>query len=513
MPVYLKVLRNEYFDSVTLMSVAAKVKEETGAELVVMLMATAMNKTMLVERGFDSTELRAASANDCVIGVTTKVPSPSIVAQLENALKGGGKQERKGQGISPATISSALRQFDANLVVISTPGEYAAREAELALRQGLNVMIFSDNVSVPEEVRLKALAKEKGLLLMGPDCGTAIINGVGLGFANRVRAGNIGLVAASGTGLQEVSVLIHRLGGGISQAIGVGGRDLSGDVGGLMMLAGIRALAEDAATEVVVLLSKPPAREVQGAILEALVGVEKPVVVCFLDGEPVDNPEARWHFVATLEGAAKVALGLAGARAQGEGVDNSLFAALAREEGRKLMPTQRFIRGLYCGGTLCAEALMLSRARVQPVFSNVAKRDNEKLLNPLVSSGHCFIDLGDDIFTQGRPHPMIDPSIRLERILQEASDPEVAVLILDFVLGYGSHADPVGVTLPTLHIAREIAAQSGRHLAVVGYVCGTDLDKQGYDAQCKKLESAGVLTATSTAQAAELACKIVAGGV
>lgn len=513
MHLYLKILPNEYFDSVTLMAASAKIKTGAQAQLVTILMATAMNKAMLEERGFDSPELRGASANDCVIGVITSAPHPLVILQIEREIRGGGQQEKKGQGINPATISSALRQIDANLVIISTPGEYAAREAELALTQGLNVLIFSDNVSVQDEKRLKLLAKEKGLLLMGPDCGTAIINGSGLCFANKVRTGSIGLVAASGTGLQEVSVLIHRFGGGISQAIGVGGRDLSLDIGGIMMLEGIRALAEDEATKVIVLISKPPAREVQAEILATLVCLEKPVVVCFLDGELLGGSEQRLRFFTTLEGAAKAALAYDGVEASGAVVDRSLFDSRAREEGRKLMPTQRFIRGLYCGGTLCAEALTVSRARVQPVLSNVAKRDSERLANPMASIGHCFVDLGDDIFTQGRPHPMIDPSIRLERIIEEACDPEVAVLILDFVLGYGSHADPVGVTLPTLHIAREIAAQSGRYLAVVGYVCGTELDKQGYETQCKRLELHGVLTARSNAHAAELACKIVVGGI
>jgi len=321
------------------------------------------------------------------------------------------------------------------------------------------------------------------------------------------------LVAASGTGLQEVSVLIHRLGGGISQAIGVGGRDLSLDIGGIMMIEGLRALGEDEATKVIVLISKPPAPEVQAKILAALVHLGKPVVVCFIDGEILGGSEQRLRFVTTLEGAAMAALAYGGLDVSSKVFDQKFFDTRALEESRKLMPSQRFIRGLYCGGTLCAEALMLSRARVQPVLCNVAKRDSERLANPMASSGHCFVDLGDDMFTQGRPHPMIDPNIRLERILEEASDPEVAVLILDFVLGYGSHADPVGVTLPTLRIAREIAAQSGRYLAVVAYVCGTDLDKQGYEAQCSKLEAHGVLTARSNAHAAELACKIVGGGI
>src|SRR5690606_14776291 len=125
------------------------------------------------------------------------------------------------------------------------PGVYAAFEAFRALENNLNVMMFSDNVTVEDEIKLKDLAVKKDLLMMGPDCGTAIINGVGLCFANKIKRGPIGLVAASGTGLQEVTVLIDQFGGGISQAIGVGGRDLSKDVMGRMTLHAINALNAD----------------------------------------------------------------------------------------------------------------------------------------------------------------------------------------------------------------------------------------------------------------------------
>ena len=512
MHVFSKILRNEYYDSVTLMSLTARLQSQLDAEEIVVVMATEMNKEILLGLGFVASALHEASANDCIIGVISKTNDATILDEVVRQLKQGVRQGDDGHRLAHKTIKGALGDFDANLVVISTPGEYAAREAELALIQGLHVMIFSDNVSIQDEKRLKQMARDKGLLLMGPDCGTAIINGVGLCFANRVRAGNIGLVAASGTGLQEVSVLIHRWGGGISQAIGVGGRDLSVEIGGIMMLEGVRALSRDMQTEVIVLISKPPAREVQRAILDVLRGVEKPAIICFLDGGAPEGLDPNWRFVATLEAAATTALSLVGLQVEEKVVDSSFFAARVAEKSRKMHPAQRFMRGLYCGGTLCAEALSIARKEVHPLFSNVAKLDGEKLADPLTSRGHRFVDLGDDMFTRGRPHPMIDPNIRLARILQEAADPETAVLLLDFELGYGSHSDPVGVTLDTLRIAREIAGAEGRHLAIVGYVCGTDLDKQGFASQCEKLKSLGVIVATSNAHAVQLACKIVSGG-
>jgi len=512
MPTLMKILHNEYYDSVTLMSLTAELKRQSGAEQIAVLMGTDMNKDMLRDLGFSRLELQDVSANDCVIGVSGEKCDAILLSQIVHKLQHSNKPAPEGKRRAASTIKGALTDFDANIVVISTPGQYAPHEAELALRHGLHVMMFSDNVSIADERRLKQMAKERGLLLMGPDCGTAIINGVGLCFANSVRKGAIGLVAASGTGLQEVSVLIHKNGGGISQAIGVGGRDLSVEIGGIMMLEGIRALAEDPSTKVIVLISKPPAREVQHEVLGLLTRIEKPVVICFLDGESPSELPPRMRFVATLEAAAYEALSLAGVAA-----DRGNVAHIGQQVGitaarEQLHVAQRFIRGLYCGGTLCAEAVSLARHAVRPVFSNVSKRKDEQLQNALTSQGHCFVDLGEDVFTAGKPHPMIDPSIRLARILQESNDPQTAVLLLDFELGYGSHPDPVGVALPTLSLAQDLVKQRGGHLAIVGYICGTDLDKQDFSAQHEKLLSLGIIAANSNAHAVHIACQIVAGG-
>jgi succinyl-CoA synthetase alpha subunit len=374
--------------------------------------------------------------------------------------------------------------------MISTPGAYATAEAIKALKRGMDVFVFSDNVSIGDEIELKALAGRSGRLLMGPDCGTAILDGVPLGFANAVRPGPIGLAGASGTGLQEVACLVDRQGEGISHAIGVGGRDLDERVGGTMMLAALARLAADAGTRVIVLISKPPAPAVARRVLEAARGCGKPVVVNFLgeqDGQAEPDGVTR---VPTLEAAAQAAVALA----RGEPphttatLDGELIAAAA-SESLKLNTHQRRIVGLYSGGTLCKEAALV--------------------LHELLPRGdYRLIDLGDDEFTVGRPHPMIDARLRSERILEVGRDPSAAVLLLDIVLGYGSHADPAGALTGAIAGARGAAAQDGRHLTVVASVCGTRADPQGLTDQESKLAREDVLLAPSNAQAARLAALI-----
>jgi succinyl-CoA synthetase alpha subunit len=378
---------------------------------------------------------------------------------------------------------------EANLAIISVPGAYAAREAALALKQGLHVMMFSDNVSLQEEKRLKELAHEKGLLMMGPDCGTAIINGTPLCFANAVHRGNIGIVGASGTGTQEVTVQIDHLGGGVSQVLGTGGRDLKEDIGGIMMLDCLSALAADKATEVIVLISKPPAAAVADKILREIKKCGKPAVICFLGAVCPDDEQNRIWFSGTLEEAAHRAGELAGVKPGAK----TVCGKQTRRSKSPFPPGQKAVRGLFCGGTLCEEA------------RHIIQQGSD------ASEGHTFIDLGDDEYTLGRPHPMIEPGLRLPHILAAASDPSVAVILLDFVIGYGSHADPAGLSVPTLAEARRSAAVAGRRLEIVAYVCGTDKDPQGRTEQENKLLAAGILTASSNAAAARLAAAVIKG--
>ena len=392
----------------------------------------------------------------------------------------------------------------ANLVLISTPGEYAASEAFKALSLGLNVMLFSDNVELQDEIALKRFAQERDLIVMGPDCGTAIINGIPLAFANVVRRGVIGVVGASGTGLQQVTCLVDRWGGGISQAIGTGGHDLHRDVGGISMLQGLKALAADPSTSVIVLISKPPSPEVAGKVLDAAGSAGKAVVVNFLGADPDRVRRKNIYPAVTLEDAAAAAVALAEGRipeARNTTMPSPSIAALA--------PQQRYVRGLYSGGTFCYEASLLLKKELGQINSNTPVEPSDRLSDVWTSRKHTVIDLGDDLFTRGRPHPMIDHRLRNERLLKEAHDPEVAVILMDVVLGYGSHPDPAAEMAPVIQKARDLAANAGRHLAIMGFVCGTAADPQNLSKQEATLREVGVTLAESNAQVVRMAASVV----
>lgn len=506
------IQKNAYHDSVALMSLSGKINQLEGIEEAVVSMGTTMNKQLLDQVGMLTEEAASSTENDLILAVRANSDEAlerayQTIDELLHAQKG---KKKKGEGGEIRSWGAALQALpDANLAVISVPGEHAAREARKALEQNMHVMIFSDNVSLEEEKELKLQAAQKELFVMGPDCGTAIINGIGLCFANKVRRGAIGLVAASGTGLQEVTVQIHRMGYGISQAIGTGGRDLHEEIGGIMMLKGIRALQADEATEVIVLISKPPQPSVQEKIARELEGSAKPVVVCFLDGDPAALEKPGVTAVSTLLDAAEAAVKWL---APDAGLSNGEpFRRLLEEADRqrtRLQPGQTDVRGLFCGGTLTAEALSILRQAGLAVKSNVAKKTEEKLRSVTQSEGHTLLDLGDDEFTLGKPHPMIEPSLRNERIVREALDPATAVLYLDFELGYGSHADPVGSSIAAIREAKKLAEAQGRYLPVVAYICGTELDKQDKAAQFRMLAEAGVLVADSNKEAALLAARL-----
>ncbi|MEW6624434.1 MAG: acyl-CoA synthetase FdrA [Bacillota bacterium] len=505
-----KVLKNTYYDSVTLMSLTARLKKEMPFKELVMLMGTDMNKEMIRDINLMSDEIEKASPGDLVLAASLEDTSLKDTWDTVVLKQLNSRKSEKGLPVKEfKTINQAKKEFDANVAVISVPGIYASNEALNALKNNMHVMLFSDNVSIEDEIELKKAAIERDLLLMGPDCGTAILNGIGLCFANNVRQGNIGLVAASGTGLQEVTVIIDRFGGGITQAIGVGGRDLSEQVGGAMMLKGIDMLDKDEKTAVIVLISKPPHKSVEEKIMKRLESVKKPVVVCFLDKSEQMDTRSNITFTTTLAQTAVKALNKAGIHAEDPSFLNEEQMKSISEARAALTPSQTKIKGLFCGGTLTAEALSIVRKYVKEITSNVAKREYEKMKDVFVSSGNNLVDLGDDIFTQERPHPMIEPTIRLERIIKEAENPETGVLLLDFVLGYGSHEDPVGITVDTLKQAKEIAQKHGRHLPIVAYICGTENDKQSLKKQEQQLRDLGVIVAKSNANACLIAAEII----
>lgn len=503
---------NTYYDSVTLMTASSAIGKLPGVEAASITMATALNLDLLRDSGLFTPEMSGLGPNDLVIAVAA-TDEPTAAAALADAeaqlTRPGGTASIGVEAARPRTLASAFAANpDIDLVIVSVPGPFAPLEAEEALRGGRHVMVFSDNVPISEEVRLKRLANDLGLLLMGPDCGTAIVNGVGIGFANVVRRGPIGVVGASGTGTQQVTCLIDRMGSGITHAIGTGGRDLRPEVGGLTMQAAIAALGADEATRVIVLVSKPPGEEVAARVLEAASATGKPTVAIFLGGE-TDRVPPGVELARTLTEAAERAVALAtgesAADAGGEAAEPYDLEAL----GRKLGPDQRFVRGIFSGGTLCEEAIILLGERLGPIHSNIPLDPRLQLDDPRYSVGNTLVDLGADEFTVGRPHPMIDPTLRNERVVQEAADPETACLLIDVVLGYGANPDPAGALVPVLAEARAAAEAAGRTLPVVISLCGTEGDPQRLSRQEAALREAGALVYTSNAAAALAAATIV----
>ena len=502
---------NTYQDSIRLMRVSNALSALPGIRRASVAMATEGNKRLLAEAELLTDAIRQAGANDLVIAMDAETAEAArgALAQAEALLAEVARPSGPEAVPLPRTLEMAYTTLNgANLALISVAGEYAALEARKALERGLHVFLFSDNVSVADERALKERARELGLLLMGPGCGTAILNGAALAFANVVRRGPIGLVAASGTGLQEVTSLIQRGGGGVSQAIGVGGRDLSEAIGGIMMLEGIRQLAADSATQVIVLISKPPAPSVTEKVLEAARATGKPVVVNFLGSAPQPAADGVL-FARTLEEAANCALEAAGdGAATPWRMDPGELDRLAAGESARLSDRPRYVRGLFSGGSLCDEAIMILSERLGGVYSNVTAEPRWRLADAWHSREHTCVDLGEEEFTQGRPHPMIDPRLRQERLLKEAEDPEVAVILLDIVIGYGAHPDPASAFVPTIAEAQAIAARQGRHLSVVAHVCGTESDPQDLVRQERALREAEAIVLPTNAQAAQVAARI-----
>jgi FdrA protein len=508
----LVIRKNEYYDSVFLMRIAQTLNEEPGVEQAAVVMGTEANKTLLTENGLTGSALSQAGPNDLVVAIQCMDAAivERVLATLDERLRSlsGPTKPSSYHSLDEAALSNP----ETNLVVISVPGDYAAREARKALEQGKHVFMFSNNVPLDQEVEIKQLARERGLLLMGPDCGTSIINGVGVGFANIVRRGPVGVVGASGTGLQEFTSLVHQAGSGVSHAIGTGTHDLYDAVGGSTTLMALDWLEEDPNTRVIAIVSKPAQANTLQRIVERIRSCRKPVVGCFLgfDQRLPDGPNFTQAF--NIDEAVKLALGQIGQTplllvpSQ-----TDLTHYLAQERSGK-QPIQRYLRGLFAGGTLCYQSQQVLAGAGIPVYSNSPLDKRYRLEKPENSLEHTLIDMGDDLFTRGKPHPMIDAGQRRIRIVEEAADSEVGILLLDFILGYMASKDPVGDLIEAIHKAKEMAEQRGGCLTVVASICGTDQDPQGFDRQKKMLEQAGVLVFPSNTQAARFCAQLILAG-
>lgn len=476
-----------YYDSVTLMRASRAVTQVNGVLSAMVAMATPLNLELIADMGF---EVPVVSPNDMVVAVHAR--DEAAVRAAHQALEASLAEmsapraaDSTGQAVPRSLTAAARLAPGANLALISVPGPSAFTEAMDALHAGLHVMVFSDNVGPAEEVALKDAAAERGLLVMGPDCGTAVIAGVGLGFANSVRPGPVGVVAASGTGSQQVMCLLDAAGVGVSHVLGVGGRDLSTAIGGRSTLRALQALGEDASTDVVMIVSKPPGPEVAERIRAAAADLGKPVVLALLGQGHDDLTSATEKALAAV------------------GIEPPRWPVLVPHQ----VPAARrgALRGLFSGGTLCDEAMLIAAQRLGPVRSNIPLQPDWGLPPSLEGTGHVMIDFGDDLLTRGRPHPMIDSTRRLDRLAEEAADPETAVILIDVVLGHGSHPDPAP------EFAQVMSRVQRDDLAVVVSLCGTETDPQDWHRQAEVLRAAGAWVHLSNASAARHAVALAEG--
>lgn len=490
-----EIRKGFYLDSVALMRLSREIASAPGIIEAALMMGTPSNVAIMRNAGL-LTDGTAPQGNDLVLAIRAENEDAahSALAKAEKELDKPKAQASGAESWRPRSIDAAVKGAQGlNLALISVPGEFAAAEARKALNRGLHVMMFSDNVPIEDERSLKERAKELGLLMMGPDCGTAILNGAPLAFANRLKRGGIGIIGASGTGTQEVSSLISEAGEGISHAIGVGGRDLKKEIGGITTLMAVDALDADPSTERVVLISKPPHPDVAKKVIARIAESPKPFTVCFIGADSADLP-SNAKFARTLKEAAESALG----RAIEGGFDAATVAARQpqRTSGKR-------IEGLYSGGTLCAEAQVILATAGRKITSNAAIPGVPYLGTPESDGRERIIDLGSDEYTKGKPHPMIDPSVRDDALRAALADPSIAVILMDLVIGYGAHPDPAG------YLADVVANRDADAPLIVGSVCGTELDPQVRSIQMRRLSDAGIVVAPSNADACKLALAFV----
>lgn len=477
-----------YADSVALLQVSKDVAAVDGVRAAQVAMATELNLEVLTGMGFTIPE---ASPNDMVVALRVESDShvAAALAAVDTALEATRRRPADSGSVEepPRTTGSALTRSRAGMALVSVPGQSATVEAMDALEAGRDVMIFSDNVPLDEEIALKEAAATNDVLVMGPDCGTAVVNGIGLGFANTVRPGPVGLIAASGTGCQQLLALLDHAGIGITAALGVGGRDLGPEVRGLSTKQALRRLDADPATELIVVVSKPPADDVAREVRDFASTLATPVQFALLGQGQPDLTEAA------------------------EGVLQSLGRDLPEWPvwGEPASTGSGQLRGLFAGGTLCDEAMLLAEAQLGRVWSNIPLDGSSHLDSSLETDGTVMIDFGSDEMTQGRPHPMIDPTIRLDHLSKVSGNPAVRVVLMDVVLGHGADADPAGTLAPAIREARRTAQQDGRELSVVIACVGTSGDAQGLAAQAQALADAGAEVHLSNARAARRAVSLI----
>lgn len=479
-----------YYDSAVLMQLQRSMSQLEGVLDAGVVMGTEENKEILAHIDLVNAEVSGAKPDDMVIVIRAESEAAALdaIGKVDELLT--RKKSTVDQDYRPKSLDGAADMLpDASWVLISVAGRFAAAVARKALELGKHVFLFSDNVSVEDEISLKKTAAEKGLLVMGPDCGTAMISGIGLGFANKIRKGPVGVVAAAGTGLQQVTTRIHQLGSGITHGIGTGGRDLKDPVGAATFLMALDVLARDPDTKVITLVSKPPAPQVAEKVIRKARQINKPVVINFIARKPTTRQEGNLWFATGMDDAAALSVQLA--------QNPPEIVSTSKLPLDKFAKGQRYFRGLFSGGTLAYEAQFLLEGYIGRVWANAPINKENKLKDSLKSEENCIVDLGEDEFTVGRLHPMMDNEMRIRRLLEESRDPDVAVIMLDVVIGFGSHPDPASEIAPAIVKAKQEAEKAGRYLEVVVVATGTDEDPQNLDNQVAQLRAAGAWVSSS----------------
>jgi FdrA protein len=507
------VRKNQYYDSVFLMGVNKRLSQVPDVRQTAVLMGSENNKRLLAAIGIHGKDIETAQASDLIVAVIaeTQQAVEAVLGNLDQALL-AVESGTPRSGIQTFEEGLALRP-SATLAVLTIPGEYVYREASKALEAGLHVFIFSSNVPIEDERKLKEFASERHLLVMGPDCGTSILGGVGIGFANVVRRGRIGVIGPSGTGLQEFTTQVHHAGHGISHAIGTGSHDLSDQIGGITTLAGLEALEADPQTDVIAIIAKPPGPETIKQLYGRLKAFPKPVVGCFLGVPPakIASQDALLT-TRTIDDAVQAAIRFIDEAGPSHSIQlTEGERRLAAQARSTWAANQQFLRGLFSGGTFCYQTQQILQDQGLATYSNTPLNPDRRLQDRSLSVDHTLLDMGDEVYTLGRPHPMIDGTLRRERILLESHDATVAILLLDFILGYNASEDPVGDVLDSILEARGAALARGGQLTAVASMCGTEADPQDLDLQQRLLENAGVIVFRSSARAALFCGELLKG--
>ena len=536
------VKHNYYRDSLELLRLSDEIKRYPGIMEASLVMGTKTNKDILIKLGFPINQIAKAESSDMIIALRAKDDGLLLatVPKIEAILRGtSGERTIELDHSSPNErydLESVLGSVkDINIALISVPGEYVKDLAFKLIDEGIHQQIFSDHVPMDDELQIKRYAVKNHVLILGPGAGTSIINGNGIGFSNAVTAGPVAIVAAAGTGLQEVSTLLDHCGIGVRHGLGVGGNDPKANIGGLMMSEALKLLDNCEGIDVINIVSKPPSASVQQKIIDhATKHGKKKYVMTFIGGSETSkniegektrrakrltNQSKKITISNTLTSSVlATAKHIANMNSSELSVDPIYvpiedLKRLVTTERKKITNEQKYLRALYTGGTFAYETqVILNGLAIGPLYSNAPLIKAQLLQDPMKSFKNSIIDLGEEEFTKGRAHPMIDPTIRKLRIVEEASFDDVAVIVLDFVLGYGSNSDPVGSVIDEIKKAKLMAAKAKRHLSVIAHVCGTRRDPQGYDRSLTRLKNAGVPVLPTNAFAAIATAGIIAKG-